>query len=418
MDKTPLHTSIALNHDSTTPWQEQEPPLSLTDQHPHPELAPNPPHAVNQEAMMQVSVEKSRFLKALGHQNSVIERRGSAPILTHVLLEASEHSMSLTGTDLEMSLVEIVPSLVYTPGAITVPVHLLYDIVRKLPEGQVMLQTLPDGVIRVASGAIEFNVPTLSAADFPQIHPKTLPFCLKLQAADLKQLIDDTRFSMSTEEARYSLNGIYFHPCDHQWRAVATDAHRLALSWIPVASEDLQHAPNVIVGRKAITELCKVLSESSAPIELFFSNQQMMVSFPGGHFSSRLLEGQFPDYQQAIPEGHPHPIEMNVKLLEQAMARVGMVSSERQRVIKLVFENNTLTLSAHSQQYGSAMETLSIEYSAKALSLGLNPKYVLDICQHIKGDTIRMMFKDGLSPALFQDPSDPKVSYVLMPTRI
>jgi DNA polymerase-3 subunit beta len=368
--------------------------------------------------VLHVMVEKSRLLKVLGHQQSVIERRGSAPILTHVLLEVKDGQLSLTGTDLEMSLVEMIPAQVHNHGSITVPVHLFYDIVRKLPDGQVALQTLPDGVIRVSSGTIEFNVPTLPAKDFPQIHPKTLPFCLKIAASAFKTIIDDTRFSMSTEEARYSLNGIYFHRHEDQWRAVATDAHRLALSWLPFDASALADAPSVIVGRKTIQELCKLLGESNAIMDLFFSNHLLMMSFPGGHFSSRLLEGQFPDYWQAIPEGHPHCIQMDVRILEQAIGRVGMVSSERQRVIKMAFHKDTLTLSANSQQYGSALETVAIDYSGPEFILGLNPKFLVDICQHIKGEAITMLFKDSLSPAIFQDPQDHKVTYVLMPTRI
>ncbi len=412
---TPFNTSFIAHGNFETSGSEN---TAVDSDYSGPELVSSADQPVNRGAIMHVCVEKSRFLKVLGHQQSVIERRGSTPILTHVLLEAVGDSMSLMGTDLEMSLVEVIPATVHQSGVTTVPVHLLHDIVRKLPEGQIVLNTLPDGIIRVASGTIEFNVPTLSAVDFPQIHPKILPFSLKILASHFKKIIDDTRFAMSTEEARYSLNGIYFHPCGDTWRAVATDAHRLALSWLPVPAVNLMDAPHVIVGRKAISELCKLLTESAAEIEVSFSNQQMMVSFARGHFSSRLLEGQFPDYQQAIPEGHPHRIEMNVKGLEHAMARVGMVSSERQRVIKLVFSDNTLTLSAHSPQYGSAQETLSVAYSGAELILGLNPKYVLDICQHIKGETIVMLFKDGLSPALFQDPSDPTLNYVLMPTRI
>ncbi len=412
---SPLNTSMIAHRNSEPSGLENTAGFS---DYLDPERGGSVDQPVNHGAIMHVCVEKSRFLKVLGHQQSVIERRGSTPILTHVLLEAVGDSLSLMGTDLEMSLVEVIPATVHQSGVITVPVHLLHDIVRKLPEGQIVLNTLPDGVIRVASGTIEFNVPTLSAIDFPQIHPKTLPFSLKIQASSFKKIIDDTRFAMSNEEARYSLNGIYFHPCGDTWRAVATDAHRLALGCLPIPAADLIGAPNVIVGRKAISELCKLLTESAAEIDVSFSNQQMMVSFAHGHFSSRLLEGQFPDYQQAIPEGHPHRIEMEVKDLEHAMARVGMVSSERQRVIKLVFSDNTLTLSAHSQQYGSAQETLSVAYSGAELILGLNPKYVLDICQHIKGENIVMLFKDGLSPALFQDPSDLTVNYVLMPTRI
>lgn len=370
------------------------------------------------EKTPSVLVEKNALLKVLAHQQSLIERRGSAPILTHVLLEALGDRLSLTGTDLEMSLVEMIPAQVYAPGGITVPVHLFYDIVRKLPEGQVALHTLPEGLLHVSSGTIEFHVPTLPSQDFPQIHPKNLPFFLQISASDLKQLIEDTRFSMSTEEARYALNGIYFHPYGNQWRAVATDAHRLALSHVDFEEGVLVGAPSVILGRKTLQELCKLLGESQNTMDLFLSPQQMMMSFPGGYFSSRLLEGQFPDYWQAIPQGHPHHMTIEVKTLEQSLRRVGMVSSDRHRVVKMVFENHKLTLSAHSQQYGSAMETLEVPCAHGDFVVGLNPKYLVDICQHIKGDSITMMFKDGRSPALFKDPEDDKVTYVLMPTRV
>lgn len=369
---------------------------------------------------MQISIERGALLKALSHQQSLIERRGSIPVLSHVLLETKPTCLSLTGTDLEISLVEWVPARVQQEGAFTVPVHIFHDIVKKLPESNPIAMTLtPESHVQISSGAVEFKIPTLPAEDFPKIHPRDLPVCLQIPASHLKQLIEDTRFAMSTEEARYSLNGIYFHNHENQWRAVATDAHRLALSWLPIPLEALHQLPNVIVGRKTIQEISKLLDECTQVVSLSLSAHQLVLTFEGCTFSSRLLEGQFPDYWQAIPKNnHSYVITMDVEALEQAVARVGMVSADKQRVIKLSVAPKELTLSAYSQQYGSAMEKLLISYEGDPFFLGFNPRYFLDICQHIKGSKIRMIFKDGLSPALFEDPEDKKVSFVLMPVRV
>ena len=366
---------------------------------------------------LHVVADKGLLIKALAHQQTVIERRGGTPILTHVLLRTGADQLEFVGTDLEMSLVEHIPVVVHEEGALTAPAHLLYDIVRKLPDGPIDLLFQNDS-LQVSCGAIRFQVPTLLAKDFPQIHPDSLPFALEVSASCLKKIIEDTKFSMSTEEARYSLNGIYLHPHGDQWRAVATDAHRLALSSLAMDALALESAPCVIVGRKTIQEISKILGESTHTVQLSLSPQQLLLSFPGGHFSSRLLEGQFPDYWQAIPSDNPHSIHLDVQRLENAISRVSMVNSDRQRVIQLSFQPESVTLSAHSQQYGSATETLAIDYVGTSLLVGLNPKFLLDICHHIKGSQVTMLFKDSLSPVLFQDPADPAVSFVLMPTRV
>lgn len=368
---------------------------------------------------MRVAIEKGPLLKALSHQQSLIERRGSIPVLSHVLLEAQDMLLSFTGTDLEISLVESVSATIHQPGKVTVPVHIFYDIIRKLPDQHpIHMEMASQGQVTVSSGLIEFKIPTLPADDFPAIQPQELPASLKIAAPLLKRLIEDTRFSMSTEEARYSLNGIYFHNHDNQWRAVATDAHRLALSWIPFDSQDVQALPSVIIGRKTIQEMSKLLDEYTQDVSLSISPHQLVLSLEHCVFSSRLLEGQFPDYWQAIPQGYPYVIEMDVDVLEQAISRVGMVSADKQRVIKLEFKSQDLTLSAYSQQYGSAVEKINISYEGEPYTLGFNPKYFMDVCQHIKGKTVRMVFKDSLSPALFEDPQDPQVAFVLMPMRV
>jgi DNA polymerase-3 subunit beta len=369
---------------------------------------------------MHISLEREALLRALSHQQGLIERRSTVPILAHILLETQdENTLRLTGTDLEISLVETIPCTVKSKGSVTVPAHIFHDIVRKLPDDLVIhLEHLAGSTLRLRSGSSEFTLPTLPVDDFPKIHEQELLFQLKIPAASFKQLIEATRFSMSNEEARYTINGIYFHSIENQWRAVATDTYRLALSWIPFPAETLEGLPNVIVGKKTIQEISKLLDECSSEVALSLSPRQLVLEFEGGRFSSRLLEGQFPDYWQAIPQENPHSIAMETRLLTQAIARVGMVSPEKNRLIKLVFEDNTLTLSAHSQQYGSALEKLAISYGGEPITIGFNPKYFLDICNHIKGDSILMILRDGLSPALFKDPQNDMISYILMPMRV
>lgn len=377
---------------------------------------------VKNNLSMGFSVERNALLKTLAHQQSLIERRNSIPILSHVLIETKDgNRISFTGTDLEISLTEILKANVTAQGAVALPAHILYDIVRKLPENVlVTIESQDDsslgGQVKISCDSIEFTLPSLPVTDFPRMLLQELPFNVKVPAHLFKRLIEDTKFSMSTEEARYSLNGIYFHSSDDHWCAVATDAHRLALSWIPLETPD--GWPNVIIGRKTIQEVSKLLDECPQDISIFLSANQFVLEFKENRFSSRLLEGQFPDYRQAIPATHPHKIELDVHKLAQAISRVGMVSAQDRQVIKLEFKINELFLSASSQQYGSAVEQMSIIYEGESFSLGFNPKYFLDVCNHIKGDKIRLVLKDNSSPALCQDLQDDRVSYVLMPMQV
>lgn len=365
-----------------------------------------------------VSVEREALLKALSHQQSLIEKRTSVPILSHVHLEAKPGALSLTGTDLEISLVETIPADTHTEGKTTVSVHTLRDIVRKLPDkAPINLTVNPEGHgLTLRSVLSEFVLPTLPASDFPPVHPQELPHRFTLSSHVFRSLIEDTRFAMSTEEARYFLNGIYFHREQDQWRAVATDAHRLALSWasLPLNSD----LPGVIIGKKTIQELSKLLEESPEEVTLSLSNNQLLLSFDNVLFSSRLVEGQFPDYWEAIPKNHPHQVVLDVRAFAQAIDRVGMVSSENHRLIKLAFQPGQLLLSANSQQYGSGFEQMTIDYGGQDIALGFNPRYVLDICNHIKGEKVILFLKDNASPTLFLDPENQVVTYVLMPMRI
>jgi DNA polymerase-3 subunit beta len=369
--------------------------------------------------IFHISVERKEMLHVLTRQQSLVERRPSLAILSHILLEAKEGRLSIKGTDMEMSLLETLPACVHKEGAVAVPAHMLYDIIKNFPETQdIHFQSLSAHRLLVSGAAIEFKIPTLDAKDFPHVsNDQGFSFHMKIDASLFKKMIDDTRFSMSNEEARYSLNGIYFHAKGHLWCAVSTDAQRLALSTAEMDPAVIAQAPGVIIGRKAVHEIAKILDDAKGDVSLSLSESSMLLAFHSGTFTSRLLEGQFPDYWQAIPKNHPKEICIDIKPFQEAVRRVGMVSADKHGSVKMAFEKGMLTLSAQSQQ-GSAVEVLNVDYDGDPVFIGLNPKYLYDVCQHIEGEKIKIFFKDTQSPVLLHDSKTENATFVIMPMRI
>ena len=256
---------------------------------------------------MKITVERGAFLKALSHVQSVVERRNTIPILSNVMIEAAKGSLKLTATDLDIEIVESLPADVLRNGAATAPAHMLYDIVRKLPEGaqvQAELLTSEGGRLAVSSGSVRFELACLPREDFPQMAAGALPHRFRLAADDLKRLIDKTRFAISTEETRFYLNGIYFHAAKegkaHTLRAVATDGHRLARYELdlPDGAADM---PGVIVPRKTIAELRRLLDDAEGAIDISLSDTKVQFVSDGVELTSKLIDGTFPDYQRVIP---------------------------------------------------------------------------------------------------------------------
>src|ERR1700677_79267 len=259
---------------------------------------------------MKINVERGAFLKALNHVQSVVERRNTIPILSKVLIEAAKGQLKLTAPDLDIEIVEALPADVLRNGSATAPAHMLYDIVRKLPEGaqvQAELLTGEGGRLAVSAGSSRFELSCLPREDFPQMAAGALPHKFRLAATDLKRIIDKTRFAISTEETRYYLNGIYVHAAkDTQtsvMRAVATDGHRLARYELelPDGASDM---PGVIVPRKTIGELRRLLDDAEGAIDIALSDTKILFDTNGVELTSKLIDGTFPDYQRVIPSGN------------------------------------------------------------------------------------------------------------------
>jgi DNA polymerase III subunit beta len=372
---------------------------------------------------MQFVIERAQLLKTLGHVQSVVEKRGTIAVLSNIKLEAKGAELALTATDMDLAIVEKVPATVATPGSTTVPAHTFYDIVRKLPDGaQIELTASDDGnKVTIRAGQSRFSLATLPVDDFPVMAEGELTYNFTLKAAEALALIQKPSFAISTEETRYYLNGIYLHVSGEGatklLRAVATDGHRLARIEVAVPA-GADGMPGVIVPRKAIQELRKLLESGEGDVAISLSDTKIRFAHGGAVLVSKLIDGNFPDYERVIPVGNDKLLEVDCKSFAQAVDRVSVISSEKSRAVKLQAENGKLTLSAGSGDTGSASEEIDVAYSAGAIEVGFNSRYLLDMMNQIEGDTAQFMLNDGASPALVRDTADVGALYVIMPMRV
>ncbi len=372
---------------------------------------------------MQLTIERSALLKALGHVQSVVERRNTIPILSNVLLSAGRDRLSFAATDLDMEMVDEADATVEVEGQITAPAHTLYEIVRKLPEGAevALIFNGDDPRLTVQAGRSRFNLPVLPAGDFPVMSTETGGTRFTVAKEDLVRLIDKTRFAVSTEETRYYLNGLYLHTVAEAGvpllRAVATDGHRLALAEMP-APEGAAGGPGVIVPRKTIDQVRRLLDAGSGPVEVQVSPQKIRFEFGAASLTSKVIDGAFPDYVRVIPKGNDRQADIDNSVFASAVDRVATISAEKSRSVKLAFELDRVTLTVRNMEAGQGVEEVEIGYSDEPFEIGFNARYLLDVAGQITGETASFRFADAASPTLVLDPGDPGVQYVLMPLRV
>jgi DNA polymerase III subunit beta len=372
---------------------------------------------------MKVTVERSQLLKALGHVHRVVERRNTIPILSNVLIICAGGELKLKATDLDIEVVETIPADVAMDGATTVPAHVIYDIVRKLPDGaQVSLESSGEqGQITVRSGRSRFSLQTLPETDFPDITTGEMPHAFALPAADLKRLIDKTQFAVSTEETRYYLNGIYFHTLDVSGRpflrAVATDGHRLARVEMP-APAGAVGMPGVIVPRKAVAEIQKLLEGADGEVSVELSATKIRVAVGAVVLTSKLIDGTFPDYGRVIPSGNDKLLHVDKASFAVSVDRVATISSERGRAVKLSIGDGRVTMTVTNPDSGSAVEEIDASYDAAPIDIGFNARYLLDITQQLDSDTALFKLADPGSPTVILDREGASALYVLMPMRV
>ena len=371
---------------------------------------------------MKAIIEKKKLMQALTHLHGVVEKRNTIPILANVLIEAKDNFLSLAATDMEIATLQKVSCEIEQDGVITTPAHVLHDIVRKLPENALIeLESFEGKKLEIKTDQISFSLMCLNPKDFPDIHSGSFPDSFEIEAEKLSRLIDKTLFSVSTEETRYYLNGIYIHSVkeenEERFRVVATDGHRLSRlsTELPLNVKNLE---GVIIPRKTVIELRKIIDSKQNNVKIQLSKNKIRFIVNDISLTSKLLDGAFPDYEKVIPNNNTKELIIDNKDFIDAVDRVSTVSSDRTRAIKFELSDKQLIISAENPDQGSAKEFLNVHYTGDSIEIGFNSRYLLDIAKQISGAQVKFLLSDKLSPTLIFDDDDKQALYLLMPMHI
>ncbi len=367
---------------------------------------------------MRARVLQKDILPAVMRTVAIADKKSVVPILSHVLMDFNEKGLTLRATDLDHSIVENVNAEVDTFGTVAVPAGVLGDILRKVSDNM----TLEFSVIEkgekllVTAGRFKFELSTLQADDFPSISRLDNTCKFSLKAADLNKLISRTRFSISPEESRHNLNGIFLHKQDDMLKAASTDGHRLSISAIPLdAKESIQ---GVIIARKTVLELKKLLDIAENEVVVTFSANQIQFEIGNIVFISKLVDGTFPDYNRVIPAMDGESFTVKRTDFIEIVDRVAVISDDKVKSVKLGLEKNSLSCYVANNKLGSGQDVIDVEYDGKGWSAGFNSNYLLDIAQTLQGTDLKIYVKESLTPILITDVSEPESLFFVMPMRI
>ena len=370
---------------------------------------------------MKFSIARDALIKPLNLVAGVVERRQTLPIFSNVLLALEDKTLSLTGTDLEVELIGRVElEAAGVDGEVTVPARKLVDICKSLPEGSTIEFSLEGGKATVKAGRSRFTLSTLPAADFPAVEGGAGSVALSLDQSLVKQLIDGTAFAMAQQDVRYYLNGLYLEIMGGRLRVVATDGHRLALATGPALVEAAD--TGVIIPRKGVLELSRLL-DGSVPLELAIGTNHIRATNEQFTFTSKLVDGKFPDYERVIPKNADKSVIGERGELKQAFTRTAILSNEKYRGVRLKLSDNSLDITANNPEQEQAEEVVGVQYSGAELEIGFNVSYLLDVLSVLGQPQVRLSLSDEASSALLENaeaPSEgePERLYVVMPMRL
>lgn len=370
--------------------------------------------------MIQFTLSRETLLKPLQLVGGVVEKRQTLPVLSNVLLEVADNQLSLTGTDLEVEIVGRVElAEAASDGAITVPARKLLDIVKSLPDDAPISLVQNEDRVLVTSGRSRFTLSTLPASDFPNVEEDDNTLNFSLPQATLKHLVDATAFAMAQQDVRYYLNGMLLELSNALVRTVATDGHRLAMSSRAVESLEVAERRQVIVPRKGILELNRLMSdEADASVDLSLGANHVRARTQSFTFTSKLVDGKFPDYERVLPRGGDKEVIGDRQSLRAIFTRAAILSNEKYRGVRLLLSENNLMVRANNPEQEEAEVNQEVDYQGPELEVGFNVTYLLDVLNVTTGDQIKMVLADANSSALLSDFDDDSSLYVVMPMRL
>jgi DNA polymerase III subunit beta len=364
---------------------------------------------------MEVHVDRDAFLKGLQMVQNIVEPRQTMPILANVLLEAEGESLRVTATDLEIASRVSIPARVAVAGAITLAARKLTEIVKELPVATLSMKVQENAWVALRCGGATYKLVGLSPDDFPRIVPGEAAAWVAMEAAILRAMLAQTSFAISHDESRYALNGVLFSLQGKEARLVATDGHRLAMATriLPETTA----VGSAIVPRKAIQEVARVLG-AGEEVEFTLADNQFVLRMPNFVLTARVIEGQFPNYEQVLPKGHPRRLTIHRPSLIATLRRVSVMAEERTRPVKLILLPGSLKITAYNPELGEAEESIDVTYSGEEITIGFNSRYLLEALAPLDADQIVFELKDGLSPGVVRSFEEEGYLCVIMPMRI
>jgi DNA polymerase III subunit beta len=365
---------------------------------------------------MKLTATREDFLAPLQSVIGVVERRQTMPVLANVLLAARDGRLHITGTDLEVELVAASAVSVQQPGDITVPGRKLLDIFRSLPEKTNVTLSTEGERVSVRGGRSRFSLSSLPAGEFPLVEEINAQQVLSVAQGEFRRLIDKTHFSMAQQDVRYYLNGLLLETDGKALRAVATDGHRLALCEMELSGK-AKTTHQVIVPRKGVLELQRILG-TEGTIEVAVGTNHIRAQIGDIRFTSKLIDGRFPEDARVIPANPPRPVEADREALRQALQRTAILSNEKYRGIRLTVRPDLLTLQAHNPEQEEAEDQVEVSYKGEEVEIGFNVNYLLDALSAIESDRVEVGLTDSNSSCLIHAPGVLNTRYVVMPMRL
>lgn len=364
---------------------------------------------------MEVVLDRDTLLKGLQMVQNIVEPRQTLPILANVLLETEDETLRVTTTDLEVGARVSVPARVQGKGAITVSARKLTEIVKELPAAALTLRTTDATNVQLRCGGVTYRLVGLGPEDFPPVVPASPASWTTVEGKALREMIAQTIFAVSHDETRYALNGVLFVLQAAELRLVATDGHRLAVVSRPVVHPG--PAATGIVPRKAAAEVLRVLG-SGEEVQIAITQNQFVLQMPNFVMTARLIEGQFPNYEAVVPQGHPGKLLVSRAALAGALRRVSVMAEERNKPVKFQLAPGSLRLATSSQELGEAEEVLDVDYVGQEMTIAFNSRYILDALAPIEEEQVAVELKDWQSPGVIRSARDDGYCCVIMPMRI
>lgn len=367
---------------------------------------------------MKFQIPRDVILKSLQQLSGVVERRQTLPVLGNILVKADDNQITLAATDLEVELIVNLSCEVSESGEVTIPARKWLDICKNLPDDATISISSSDDKVILQAGRSRFTLSTLPATEFPLIEEISTQTSYEISQSVLKNVFDATHFSMAQQDVRYYLNGLMMEMSSNLLRSVATDGHRLAMNDVDLKIEVNEDKRQIIVPRKGIQELMRLLSESDDMVQITVGSSHLRLTIKDMIFTSKLIDGRFPDYERVMPEGGNNIVSADKESLRQTLIRVAILSNEKYRGIRMILGKDRLQVMAHNPEQEEAEDEISVDYNGDEFEIGFNANYLLDAVNAVKSDQVHIVLSDSNSSCVIKASNDDSSRYVVMPMRL